>query len=55
MDTHLLVLSESFSMNTNMTGFRCFLKLFSSAMGECSLSKERVKGGDLDLHEFAIS
>ena len=28
MGTHLRVLSESFPMNTNMTGFRWFLKIF---------------------------
>ena len=30
MGTHLRVLSESFPMNTNMTGFRWFLKIFAS-------------------------
>ena len=28
MGTHLKVLSESFPMNTNMTGFRWFSKIF---------------------------
>ena len=27
-DTHLRVLSESYPMNTKMTGFRCFSKIF---------------------------
>ena len=30
MGTHLKVLSETFPMNTNMTGFRWFSKLFAS-------------------------
>ena len=30
MGTHLRVLSESYPMNTNMTGFRWFSKLFAS-------------------------
>ena len=30
MGTHMKVLSESFPMNTNMTGFRCFSKIFAS-------------------------
>ena len=29
MGTHLRVLSESFQMNTNMTGFRWFSKIFA--------------------------
>ena len=28
MDTHLRVLSESYPMNTHMTGFRWFSKIF---------------------------
>ena len=28
--THLKILSESYPMSTNMTGFRCFSKIFSS-------------------------
>ena len=40
MGTHLRVLRESFSMNTNMAGFRCFSKIF--ALDEISLSIERV-------------
>ena len=32
MGTHLRVLSESFSMNTNMTGFRYFLDKVASAL-----------------------
>ena len=30
MGTHLRVLSKSFSMSTNMAGFRWFLKIFAS-------------------------
>ena len=30
MRTHLRVLSESYQMNTNMTGFKCFSKIFVS-------------------------
>ena len=30
MGTHLRVLSESYSMNTNMTWFSCFSKIFAS-------------------------
>ena len=37
------VLSESFPMNTNMTGFRWFSKNFASLLNERSLSIERVK------------
>ena len=29
MGTHLRVLSETYPMNTNMTGFRCFSNIFS--------------------------
>ena len=29
MGTHLRVLSKSYLMNTNMTGFRCFSKIFA--------------------------
>ena len=43
MGTHLRVLSESFPMNTNMTGFRWFSKIFAiCASGESSLSIRRV-------------
>ena len=43
--THLRVLSESYPMNTNMTGFRCFFKktLCSCALDKSSLSIGRVK------------
>ena len=27
MGTHLIALSESYPMNTNMTGFKCFSKI----------------------------
>ena len=30
MGTHLRVLSDSYPMDTNMTGFRCFSKIFKS-------------------------
>ena len=30
MGTHLRVLSKSYPMNTNMTGFRWFSKMFAS-------------------------
>ena len=44
MGTHLRVLSESFLMSTNMTGFRCFSELFAFfCMDAISLSMERVK------------
>ena len=39
MGTHLRVLSESYPMNTNMTGFGCFYKIFAS-LGEFSRSIE---------------
>ena len=44
MGTHMKVLSESFPMNTNMTGFRCFSKIFASlhALDKSSLSIGRV-------------
>ena len=32
MGTHLRVLSKSYTMNTNMTGFRGFSKIFVSLM-----------------------
>ena len=46
MCTHLKVLNESFPMNTNMTGFGWFAKIFASlcALYESSLSIGRVKG-----------
>ena len=45
MGTHLRVLSESYPMNTNMTGFRWFSKIFVSLclMDESSLSFGRAK------------
>ena len=43
MGTHLRVLSESYLMNTNMTGLRCFLKsLRSCALDESSHSIGRI-------------
>ena len=42
--THMRVLSDSFQMNTNMTGFRWFSKsLCTCALDESSLSTGRVK------------
>ena len=35
---------ESYPMNTHMTGFRCFLKIFACALDESRLSVERYKG-----------
>ena len=50
MGTHLRELSESFPMNTNMTGFRCFSNIFASlCLDERSLSIGRVKN---DLSYF---
>ena len=45
MGTHLKVLSESFPMNTNMTGFRWILKksLLPCALDKSSISIGRVK------------
>ena len=44
MGTYLRVLSESFQMNTNMTGFKWFQKaLHPFALDESSLSMGRVK------------
>ena len=39
MGTHLRVLGESYQMNTNMTGFRWFSKIFASLLGLCALDK----------------
>ena len=41
-ETHQRVLSESYVMNTNMTGFRCFTSLHLCALDESSLSIGRV-------------
>ena len=44
MGTHWRVLSESYPMNTNMTGFRWFIKIFVFlCLDESSLSIGRVK------------
>ena len=44
MGTHLIVLSESFAINTKMAGFRWFLKDFRVIVfDESSLSIERAK------------
>ena len=37
MGTHLRVLSKSYPMNTNMTGFRCFSKIFAFFFGALAL------------------
>ena len=43
MGTHLRVFSESYSMNTNITGFRMFFKnLFCPALDRGSYSIERI-------------
>ena len=43
MGTNLKELSESYPMNTNMTRFGCFSKIFASlCLGESSLSTGRV-------------
>ena len=43
MDTNLRVLNDSYSMNTNTTGYRWFLKIVMSVcLDEGSLSIERV-------------
>ena len=46
MGTHSRVLSESFPMNSNMTGFRCFSKNICS-LDESSLSTRRVKAASM--------
>ena len=44
MGTRLIVLNESYPMNTNMTRIRCFSKnLGFCVLDECSLSIGRVK------------
>ena len=44
MGTHWRVLSKSYPMNTNMTGFRWFIKIFAFlCLDESSLSIGRVK------------
>ena len=44
MGTHPRILSESYPMNTNMTGFRCFQKsLHPCDLDESSLSTGRDK------------
>ena len=46
MGTHMRVLIESYPMNTNMTGYRWFSKIFASLyLDESSLSIDRVKNG----------
>ena len=42
MGTHLKVLSESFTMNTNIRGFRIFLYLHYFAMDGMSISIGKV-------------
>ena len=45
MGTHMRILSKSYLMNTNMTGFKCFSKNFASlyALDKSSISVGRVK------------
>ena len=56
MGTHPIVLSESYPMNTNMTGFRYFFEnlcILACAMGKSSLSIGRVNGIQLMvINEF---
>ena len=40
MGTHLIVLSDSYPMNTNMTGYKCFLKIFASLYMVSRISKK---------------
>ena len=47
MGTHLMELSESFPMNTNMTGFRWFSRIFASL---CELDESRLSNGRVNLH-----
>ena len=58
MGTHLRVLSASFPMNTNMTGFRIFQKsLRPCALGESTLSIGRVDANSWTIfrtHTFTI-
>ena len=42
MGTHLRVLSESYPMNTNMTGFRGFSKIFASMCFEQEYLSQKV-------------
>ena len=45
MGTHLRTLSENYPMNTSMTGFRWFSKIFASSFwDESSLSIGRIYG-----------
>ena len=58
MGTHLKVLSESFPMNTNMTGFRWFSKIFASLCHHwTSLCQELTPpwGGKFLFQKFEIS
>ena len=48
MGSHLRVLNKSYLMNTNMTGFRWFSKIFAS-LDESSLSIQRVKNNKSGL------
>ena len=44
MVTHLTVLSETYPMNTNMTGFRWFSKIFILVLWtKVALALERLK------------
>ena len=51
MGTHLRVLSKSYPMNTNMTGFRWFSKIFSSLC----LMDENILGRVIILVLWAVS
>ena len=59
MDTHLSVLRESFPINTSMTGFRWFSKIFASlCCGKSSLSIGKgnpfMPNDSLDKHSLDI-
>ena len=45
MSAHLRVLGESYTMNTNMTGFRWFQK----SLRPCSLDESRLSIGRVNL------
>ena len=45
MGTHLRVLSESFLISTNMTGFRCFQK----TLGHFALEENTLSIGKVEL------
>ena len=52
MGTHLRVLSESYVMNTNMSGFRWFLK---KTLHLCTLSEKSMGPCGLEEKSFSIA